>query len=219
MHIDPTTGHCHEQSCMFHYQPGRTATQQPTLCADAVSIMATNYESVGKVHFAIKTFPIEPEDDMIPTEFYATMNDKFKFRRRLEDGALVETSAEVCHAFKNVSCPEHPPPSPINAGDTLYVSVVSIDATGKYKSVPPGSFRVIAIGSETGTSCESGVTLGPTGLRSRRSKAKSKVLAARALEARMKAEHRKPKKKQSQDRGGGGLGNMIMNREEAQNPE
>jgi len=221
LHIDETTGKCHEQSCMFHYQPGRTTTQQPTICADSVSIMATNYESVGNVHFAIKTFPIEPEDDMIPTEFYNDMDSKFKFRRRLEDGALVESPAAVCHAFKNASCPEHPPPSAINAGDTLYIAVVSIDEKGKYKMVPPGSFRVIAIGSETGTSCESGATLGPTGLRSRRSKARSKVLAARALEAKRKIERHKPKKKEQGGGGGpgGGLGSMIMNREEGQNPE
>ena len=221
-------GKCHEQSCIFHYKPGNTAKRTPILCAESITIMAHSQQAAGQVHFAIKTFPIEPEDDLIPTEFYHLMDTKYKYNRRLKDGTLQEQTVPVCHAFHNTSCPEHPPPTPINAGDTLYITVVSIDDNGQYKNVVPGSYRVIAIGSQTGASCEDGgITLGPTGLRShrkkRRSKEKTRELEARKREAKLKKERHKPKIHNDGNQGGmgggGGLGKMIMKQEEARNPE
>ena len=226
MHRD-SESKCHEQSCLFHYRPGETAKKVPTLCAESITVMARNEDAVGQIHFAIKTFPIEPEDDLIPAEFYHSMDSKYKFRRRLKDGSQVEATTLSCHSFQNASCPEIPPPFPINSGDTLYITVVSVDDTGQLKSLPSGSYRVIAIGSETGASCQAGgITLGPTGLRSRkRSKEKLKALKARALEARLKKERNKPKKLHDHHGGGGGgpggggLGKMIMDQEEAKHPE
>jgi hypothetical protein len=191
-------GKCHEQSCLFHYQPSDTSLGKPTLCADSVVIFAESVEATGFVHFAIKSWKIPPMDGMVPAQFYRTIDDKFKYRTRLKDGTKIESKARVCKQFKNETCPDHPPPSPINAGDTLWVTVVSIDENNQYKNILSESYRVVITGSATGNSCEKsvggGMTLGPRGLRLRsRSAKKQKELETRALEARLrnKVNHRK----------------------------
>ena len=146
-------GMCYEQSCAFHYQPGLNEKKKPILCADELTLMALNQDAEGQVHFAVKPYSIEPEDDMTPTEFYDNMEDKYKYRKRSKDGSQIEATTKVCHKYK---CAEHPPPVTINAGDTLYVTIVAFDDDGEYKHLHPGSFRVIALGSESGKSCPSG---------------------------------------------------------------
>ena len=100
---------------------------------------------------------------MVATELFENIDDKYKYRRRrLEsEGGGWTDIVKVC---KEISCGEHPPPWPINHGDTLYITVVSVEDDGKtYRHLPSDSFRIIAIGSETGRGCAT--TLGSRGLR------------------------------------------------------
>jgi len=154
-------GLCYEQSCVFHYQPGLTEHKDLIKCADELSIMAMSKEAEGPAHFAVKAYAVEPDDDMLPTQMYDHMDTKYKYQRRLKDGTLEEATTQVCH---NVTCAEHPPPVEISAGDTLYFTVVALDESGNFKHLHPGSFRVVAIGSETGKSCN-GAMVGAGGLR------------------------------------------------------
>ena len=89
---------------------------------------------------------------MLPTELYNNMDTKYKYHKRLKDGTLIESSTMVCH---NASCAEHPPPIEINAGDTLYITVVAIGPNGEFRHLHPDSFRVLVFGSQTGASCGS----------------------------------------------------------------
>ena len=152
MHHQNEHGLCYEQSCAFHYQPGLTELKVPTICADEISLMAMTKEAEGLVHFGVRSFPIEPDDDMLPTQLYNNMDTKYKYHKRLKDGTLIESSTMVCH---NASCAEHPPPIEINAGDTLYITVVAIGPNGEFRHLHPDSFRVLVFGSQTGASCGS----------------------------------------------------------------
>ena len=166
MHHKSTNEHglCYEQSCAFHYQPGLSENKRPILCVEELSIMALHKEAEVQVHFAVKPYAVEPDDDMLPTALYTEMNDKYKYRIRLKDGTQQETTTRVCH---NVTCAEHPPPVPINAGDTLYITIVALDQKKQFIHLHPGSFRVVAIGSQSGKSCPGGGLL-PHGLRGRK---------------------------------------------------
>ena len=95
----------------------------------------------------------------------ASMDNKYKYSKRLKNGDLQQAAiTKVCH---DISCADHPPPMPINAGDTVYTTVVAYDENGEFKHLHPGSYRIVVIGSETGKSCQNGGkrTLGPLGLR------------------------------------------------------
>jgi hypothetical protein len=170
MHHKNEHGLCYEQSCAFHYQPGNTEEHVPTICADELSFMALTEEAEGLIRFGVHAYPIEPDDDMLPTQLYDHMPLKNKYRKRLGDGTEVEASTRVCH---NSSCAEHPPPTEINAGDTLYVTLIAIGLDGEFRHLHPGSFRVLAFGSQTGASCSGGV-VGPGGLGSLLLRRKSK---------------------------------------------
>ena len=101
---------------------------------------------------------------MVETELFEFIDDKYKYRRRrLEsEGGGWTNIAEAC---RDIACGEHPPPWPVTNGDTLYITVVSVEEDGKtYRHLPSGSFRIIAIGSETGRGCAN-VPLGSRGLR------------------------------------------------------
>ena len=166
MHHKNEHGRCYEQSCAFHYVPSMSRRgETPIACADEITIMALTEEAEGNVQFAIHPYAIEPEDDMSPTELYASMDNKYKYSKRLKNGDLQQAAiTKVCH---DISCADHPPPMPINAGDTVYTTVVAYDENGEFKHLHPGSYRIVVIGSETGKSCQNGGkrTLGPLGLR------------------------------------------------------
>jgi hypothetical protein len=187
---------CHEQSCLIQYHPDVNSEGNPTLCASSIVIVAETERAVGRVHFAVKTWKVPPMDGMVPTQQYETIDDKFKYRTRSTEGKEIESEAAVCHQFHNRTCPEHPPPVPVNSGDTLYVTVVSLDDAHRLRNLPPQSYRVVVVGSESGSSCEhGGRTLGASGLRNRRprkrhrrkkSKRELEVLRAKFLENREK---------------------------------
>jgi len=187
---------CHEQSCLIQYHPDVNSEGESTLCASSIVIVAETERAVGRVHFAVKTWKVPPMDGMVPIQYYETLEDKFKYRTRSPEGKEIESEALVCHQFHNATCPEHPPPVPVNSGDTLYVTVVSLDDAHRLRNLPPQSYRVVVVGSESGNSCEhGGRTLGASGLRNRRprkrhrrkkSKRELEVLRAKFLENREK---------------------------------
>mgnify|MGYP000897074774 CR=1 FL=1 len=105
-----------------------------------------------------------PPPQMVATELFEYIDDKYKYRRRrlVSEGGGWTDVAKAC---RDIACGEHPPPWPVNHGDTLYVTVVSVEEDGKtYRHLPSDSFRIVAIGSETGRGCAN-LPLGARGLR------------------------------------------------------